>query len=174
MFPCRQDWIELTDSRLHTYVGFVATSRCNSTESRSTWLPAPRQPAKRRRQRRRELVTVDPPPSDLNKTLPAFAAERRRHAARRSELSIDICCRRQQQTRRPPLLQSIDDGTDRQTYGWTPNRYIDSSPHTMWAVSITTEKNYTRSRKTSWYHPLSCLIATHFKHGQIRDFDANA
>ena len=70
------------------------------------------------------------PPSALDMTLPAFTAERRRACsttlAARPQLSIDICCPQgaQQQTRRPPLLLLID-GTDRQTDGHKPDRYID-------------------------------------------------
>jgi len=41
----------------------------------------------------------------------------------------------QQQTRRPSLLLTID-GTDRQTDGSTPERYIDPTPYTMLAASV--------------------------------------
>jgi len=63
-------------------------------------------------------------------TLRAFAAERRHPS------SINISCPRgaQQQTRRRPLLLSIG-GTDKRADGRTLERYIDSAPRPMRAVS---------------------------------------
>jgi len=65
-------------------------------------------------------VCVEPPPSALNKTLPAFATERRRlwHSARgcRSISPVRRALSTQQQTHRPLLLLLIG-GTDRRTDG---------------------------------------------------------
>jgi len=69
-------------------------------------------------------VFAQPPTSAVSTTLPAFAADRRAAAA--AARWRPISCQRgaQQQTRCTQLL-SID-GTDRQTDGRTPDRYIDA------------------------------------------------
>ena len=83
-----------------------------------------------------QQVCVEPPSSARNKTLTAFAAERRslRHGGRSASACIDrrilpkpadrrYCCRSTGQT---------DGRTDRRT----PDRYIDPAQHTMLAASI--------------------------------------
>jgi len=70
--------------------------------------------------------------------LPAFAAERRRlqHGARSCRSIFPAHTALEQLTCRPPLLLSTD-GTDRQTDGWTPDRYIDLALHAVWTVLVT-------------------------------------
>ena len=86
---------------------------------------------------------TSPPPSDLNKTLPAFAAKR----DYRSIFTVDSGA--QQQTRRPPLLLSID-----VTERWT---VTDGHPtvtktliaHIMRAASINRDGDKTRRKLSS-------------------------
>ena len=65
-----------------------------------------------------------------------FAAERRAAAAPAARQSIDISYLHspQQQTCPKPLQRA--NGTDRQTDGRTPYRFIDPALHTVRAVSI--------------------------------------
>jgi len=96
-------------------------------------------------------VCIQPATAAVNVTLSALAAAAPLLllGARRPPLSIDISHTRdaRQQIRRTPLLLSVD-GTDRQTDGRTPDRYIDPAPHATRTLSLRTrgQSNLTKGR----------------------------
>ena len=95
---------------------------------------------------------IEPRPSVLNITLPAFAAQRR--CLQQISTDTRYAASAQQQTSRASLLLSID-GTDRQTDGRTPDRFIVPAPHTARAASITdtvssSQLNFSKIRYTTF------------------------
>jgi len=106
-------------------VGFVSISGATSSKSvppqstpwRRHWCHVP---LKSSAHLNTKLVCVEPRPSALNKTLPAFAAERRRR--------IPATDRYLQQT-----ATAAVDRRDRQTNG-QPDRYIDPAPRPYYAA----------------------------------------
>ena len=102
-------------------------------------------------------VCIQPATAAVNVTLSALAAAAPLLllGARRPPLSIDISHTRdaRQQIRRTPLLLSID-GTDKQTDGRTPDRYIYPAPHATRTLSLRTSSVlfFSRPRSEGWPH----------------------
>ena len=84
---------------------------------------------------------VEPRTSALNITLPAFAAERACVSARVSYRSISLSAANQ-----PPAAAAVD-RQDKETDGWTPDRYIDPAPHTMRRALINLECSRRRMQR---------------------------